>query len=94
MLGNGVLGYLLFIRYTSQYDSAMDLWEREKASPKKAYRLLGQLPENKVNVAELEQILKEIFTENPDVLKSPVAGIATDVRRLIRIYDYLKWGKK
>lgn len=80
--------------YTSQYDSAMDLWEREKASPKKAYRLLGQLPENKVNVAELEQILKEIFTENPDVLKSPVAGIATDVRRLIRIYDYLKWGKK
>lgn len=79
--------------YTNQYYSAMDLWEKEKENPKKAYRLLGQLPECKMNVSELERILKEIFTDDPDILKSPVAGVSTDVRRLVRVYDYLKWGK-
>lgn len=80
--------------YTKQYRSIMDLWTKEKDSPKKAYRLMGQLPEEKIVVSELEEILKEIFMDNPEILKSPINGVPTDIRRLIRVYDYLKWGRK
>ena len=45
-----------------------------------------------MNVDELESVLLEIFEENVNVLQD--AGNArTHIRRLIRIYDYLKWGK-
>ncbi|MGN0323710.1 MAG: hypothetical protein ACI4DZ_11410 [Oliverpabstia sp.] len=55
---------------------------------------MGQLPEEKIVVSELEEILKEIFMDNPEILKSPINGVPTDIRRLIRVYDYLKWGRK
>ena len=28
-----------------------------------------------------------------DILKNVSANVRSDIRRLIRIYDYLKWGK-
>ena len=46
-----------------------------------------------MDVRELEDILKEIFEGDVNVLQNVGANERSDIRRLIRIYDYLKWGK-
>ena len=51
------------------------------------------LPENKISISELEEVLKSIFEKDPKALSNKQSGSPTDIRRLIRIYDYLKWGK-
>ena len=80
--------------YVEAYKSAKDLWEREKTDFKKAIRILCWLPEEMMDVDELGEILTEIFAKDPDVLLHSTANEKTDIRRLIRLYDYLRWGKK
>ena len=50
------------------------------------------LTEEQINVEELESVLKELFEEDVNVLQNE-SRAGTNIRRLIRIYDYLKWGK-
>lgn len=78
-----------------KYGSVMELWNNEKSDWLKATRLIGYLPEEKVKVSELEIILKEIFSTDKDILLNATPKIlASHIRRLIRVYDYLRWGKK
>lgn len=79
--------------YVEAYKSAKDLWEREKIDFKKAIRILCWLPEEKMDVDELGGILKEIFDNDPDILPHSTPNEKSDIRRLIRYYDYLRWGK-
>ncbi len=62
------------------------------------FELIAALTEDKINVDELELVLREVFNENPQILLSKPTDISkdirTDIRRLIRIYDFLKWGKQ
>lgn len=75
------------------YKSVRQIWENEKLSLDKATNLIAHLPEENIDVIELEAILKEIFEDNVNVLQNSKPAIRTNVRRLIMIYDYLKWGK-
>lgn len=75
------------------YKSVRQIWENEKLSLDKATNLIAHLPEENIDVSELEAILKEIFEDNINVLQNSKPAIRTNVRRLIMIYDYLKWGK-
>lgn len=75
------------------YTSVRQIWENEKSSLDKATNLIAHLPEENIDVVELEAILKEIFEDNVNVLQNSKPAIRTNVRRLIMIYDYLKWGK-
>jgi len=50
------------------------------------------LREEEMNIDDLEEYLKEVFVKDPDVLSSK-KDIRTDIRRLIRIYDFLKYKK-
>lgn len=75
------------------YKSVRQIWENEKLSLDKATNLIAHLPEENIDVSELEAILKEIFKDNVNVLQNSKPAIRTNVRRLIMIYDYLKWGK-
>ena len=83
-----------FRKYVSGYLSAKDLWDKEKAERKKAVSHLSWLPEEKMDVNDLEMILKEIFDADNDFFSHSTANEKTDMRRLIRYYDYLKWGRK
>lgn len=74
------------------YSSAKQIWEQERVSLEKATRLISHLTEEQMNVEELESILYEIFDENVNVLQDS-GSAKTHIRRLIRIYDYLKWKK-
>ena len=66
--------------------------ENEKGNLEKATGLIAYLTEEQMNLNELETILKELFEEDMNVLQNE-SKARTNIRRLIRIYDYLKWGK-
>lgn len=75
------------------YSSVKQIWDNEKKSIDKAANLIAHLPEDKMDVTELESVLSEIFSEDVNILQNPKASIRTNIRRLITLYDYLKWGK-
>ena len=74
------------------YNSVKQIWENEKANLEKATRLIAHLTEEQMNLGELEDVLMELFEEDVNVLQNK-SKAGTNIRRLIRIYDYLKWGK-
>lgn len=78
----------------SGYSSVWELWNKEKDKPKRACRLLLCMPEEKINVEELERVLQDMFELDPGILSNKTLWTPSDVKRLIRIYDYLKWGQK
>lgn len=75
----------------AKYSSVKELWEKEKTDLPKATRLLAYLPEEKFKADELYAVLEKIFADNENILSERTAnGLATNIRRLIRIYDYLR----
>lgn len=80
-------------KYLGEYQSVKQIWEQEKASTSKALRLIAYLEEKQMDVYELEDVLREIFEEDVNALQNVGTNERSDIRRLIRIYDYLKWGK-
>lgn len=75
------------------YTSVKQIWEQEKESLERATRLISHLEESQIELSELENVLKEIFTEDVNLLQNVKSNVRTNIRRLIMIYDYLKWGK-
>lgn len=59
----------------------------------KATDLIVYLPEDEIDIDELEMVLKEIFNNDVNILQNSNPPIRTNIRRLIMIYDYMKWGK-
>ena len=80
-------------KYIGEYTSIKQIWNQEKQSIKKATRLMAYLTETQISLQELEEVLNEIFCENINVLSDSEPETRTNIRRLIMIYDYLKWGK-
>lgn len=60
----------------------------------KSAQLIAYLTESEINVDELEAFLMESFNTEPDLLSLWQQKAKTDMRRLIRIYDFLKFNKK
>lgn len=71
----------------------MQIWDNEKQSLEKATRLIAHLPEEMLDVAELGSLLTLLFENDMNILQNPKPSIRTNIRRLISVYDYLKWGK-
>lgn len=74
------------------YKSVSDIWTSECKNLEKATRLIAYLEEEQIDVQELENVLKEIFTDDANVLKNN-KNAKTNIRRLVRIYDCLKYKK-
>ena len=75
------------------YSSIKQIWENEKGNLEKATRLMAYLPEEQIVVEDLENILVGLFEEDVNILQKVSQSERTNIKRLIRIYDYLKWGK-
>ncbi len=54
---------------------------------------LSSLKEDEIDVDELEEFIKNTFKEHPNCLKTG-ENSATHMKRVIRIFDWLKYGKK
>lgn len=74
--------------------SAWELWESEKGNLFKAIRLLGCLPKENIDVDQYQNILEEIFKENSNILSSLDGPNRSNLNRMIRIYDFLRYGQK
>ena len=81
-------------KYLGNYTSVSQIWAQEKENLEKATRLIAHLQEDQIDVGELETILKTLFEEDVNILVKEKQAVRTNIRRLIMIYDYLKWGKK
>lgn len=77
-----------------KYHSVMDIWNLKSATIEKKTRLVAHLPEDKISIDELETVLKNLFEKNANILHEEATPVKTNIRRLILIYDYLKWGKR
>jgi len=75
------------------YTSVKQIWENEGENLEKATRLIAYLLEEHIDVTELENILLGLFEDDINVLQKASQPERTNIKRLIRIYDYLKWGK-
>ena len=75
------------------YKTVKQVWENEKSNLIRSTELIAYLPEEDMDIRQLEDVLKEIFKENPQILSNGTTPVRTNIRRLIRIYDYLKYGK-
>lgn len=76
-----------------EYQSVKQIWHQEKHSLERATRLIAYLEQEQIEVTELENVLIEIFSEDVNALQNASSPERTNIRRLILIYDYLKWGK-
>lgn len=80
-------------KYLGKYQSVKQIWDQEQTSRSRALRLIAYLKEKQIDVNELENVLKGIFEADVNVLQSVNSNERSNIKRLIRIYDYLKWGK-
>lgn len=80
-------------RYLGEYTSVQQIWENEKNDLGRATRLIAYLTEDQIDLTELENILVGLFEEDVNILENVNSGTRSNIKRLIRIYDYLKWGK-
>lgn len=74
------------------YSSVKEIWDKEKLNIERATRYIAGLTEKQINLSELEIVLRELF-KNENILEERSPNVRTNIRRLISIYDYLKWGK-
>ena len=78
----------------ASYDNFSDLWEKENENIDKAFRLLAYYPEEQIPLEDLEKILLELFENDANYLDHITnSSTRSNLRTLILIYDYLKWGK-
>ncbi len=75
------------------YTTISQIWEYEKDNLERATRLIAHLKEEQMDLTELEKVLHGLFEEDINILQNEEQNTKTNIRRLIRIYDYLKWGK-
>lgn len=66
----------------------------QKLDFEKELLYIAFLEESQIILQDLEDYLKSKFIENENILKESAARIRTNLRRLIRIYDYLKGKNK
>jgi hypothetical protein len=76
------------------HHSIKEIWEKENYTIEKRVRLISQLPYEKIDALELEEILLSLFARDRDILEHLPSTDRSHIRRLILIYDHLKWGNK
>lgn len=77
-----------------KYNSVKQIWEEYSNNWSYALDKIAHLEESKINVSELEYVLREIFKKDNNIFESDKEGVKSHLRRCIRIYDYLKYGNK
>lgn len=59
----------------------------------KSLEYIAMLPEENINIDELGEFLKKFYHDNSNVFKSGKTSVKTNFRRLIKIYDWLRYYK-
>ena len=75
------------------YNSVKQIWNNEKTDISRAMYLIAHLEECQIDIDELKEVLVEIFEEDINILKNIGSAGRTNIRRVIMIYDCLRWKK-
>lgn len=59
----------------------------------KSLEFICLLDEDEINLEEMKKYLEEVFNLYPDILEMKKGQIATNFRRVVKIYDWLMYGK-
>src|SRR5699024_3811760 len=59
----------------------------------KSLEFICYLKEEEIYLVELQKFLQTTFNENPDILDRQEKQIATNFRRVVKIYDFLTYKK-
>lgn len=70
--------------------SMQDVFDLKLNNKEKEFMYMAYLNEEQIDLKCLESYLRSVFEENPDILENASSGTKTNLRRLIRIFDYLK----
>lgn len=73
--------------------SVLSILQDSNLSDEKRLENLPMANDLEASVSELEKFLEVYLQKNPDVFRSGQSGVKTNLRRMIRIYDFLKYGK-
>lgn len=79
--------------------NVMAIWDDETLDLTKKTYYIAHLTENQIIIDDLEKILIEVFHNDPDILiikdkkDSNYQRLVSNIKRLIRIYDYIKYNK-
>jgi hypothetical protein len=73
--------------------SVQRIWANQEFSLEKKARSIASLNKEDIDVDELEAILFALYKNNPDVLSTLKPAERSDIRRLIKIYDCLRYQK-
>lgn len=76
-----------------KYTSVKEIWQGERHNIAKAMELIAHLEEHQINLDELETVLKMVFEEDINILRNIGQTGRTNIRRVIMIYDCLRWKK-
>jgi len=76
-----------------KYTSVKEIWKKEKDNFWRATHLISHLKSDQIRIEDLERILYNIFSDNREILETCSPNVKTNIRRLIRIYDCLKFKK-
>ena len=74
------------------YHSIQEL--RKIYTDMKCMQLIPLLGEEKIIADELQQFLQEILTNHTDIFETGKANDKTNLRRIIKIFDWLKYNRK
>jgi len=66
----------------------------EKYGDEKALEFIAMMPENKIEVDKLNDFLIEFYYDHEDIFKNGNSTTKTNYRRLIKIFDWLKYSKQ
>jgi hypothetical protein len=66
----------------------------KRYSLKQSLCIIPHLPQDQIDVEVLHCFLKEIIQKNPNILVSDDINVKSDLKRLIRIFDWLKYYNK
>ncbi|MFC4768764.1 SIR2 family protein [Effusibacillus consociatus] len=74
-----------------KFKSINEVLEKEPDSLTRQVRYIQTLEESQIDITKMESYLREVLTENPDILTGPNGEAKSGVKKLIRIYDFLKY---
>lgn len=70
--------------------SMQDVFDLKLNNKEKEFMYMAYLNEEQIDLKCLESYLCSVFEDDPDILENASPGTKTNLRRLIRIFDYLK----
>lgn len=81
-------------RRRMQYNSVKEIWKIYNNDWIRALEKIAYLTEEKIDIDDLEKVLVYILKKDNDILESKNDMLKSNLRRCIKIYDYLRYRNK